>query len=209
FDAAEITDQPFLTQQRVRLTWGFAPKDVDLHLVGPDGTGGTCHVYFDDMQCINGDGLKVASLDRDDTDSFGPETITVWHTRQISGTYRVYLHDFTNRASSSSSALGGSDATVGLFAGLVGSFAVKLLTVPNSSGTVWAAFEFTVAGGKVTSTRDLGSMSYERTAGRVGTMAMSSRADAARVQRDLARIYADLAGSDARGRAKPAAEPTH
>lgn len=58
-------------QYRITLTWGSAPNDLDSHLVcrGNDNY----HVYYGNKDA--GDG--ITNLDRDDTNAFGPETITV------------------------------------------------------------------------------------------------------------------------------------
>lgn len=113
---------------RVVLTWNAEPADLDAHLVA--GNGG--HVYYK-AKSING-----AVMDLDDTQSFGPETITVTDVEALGGfTYSV--HDFTNRATfSDASGLASSGATVRVYAG---NALVKTYTVPaNMFGTVWNVF---------------------------------------------------------------------
>ena len=71
----------------VKLTWGAKPEDVDSHLLAPDGS----HVYFS----APGDlaAAPYANLDVDDTDSFGPEVVTI--TRLMQGTYRYAVHNYS------------------------------------------------------------------------------------------------------------------
>ena len=66
---------------------------MDLHLYICDSTS-TCHIFYDSKICPG------ANLDIDDTTSYGPETITI-ETYDVSKTYLLYVHDFTNKASTS------------------------------------------------------------------------------------------------------------
>jgi hypothetical protein len=135
---------------RVVLTWGAAPSDLDAHLTGPDSTtGNRFHVFFGDQG--RSDSLPHAALDIDNTDGFGPETITI--TKQFSGVYRFSVHDYTNSDLNPSSALAGSGARVQLF--LNGALS-KEFFVPNQPGTLWTVFELN--GSTVTS---INQMSYQ------------------------------------------------
>lgn len=53
------------------LTWGLAPRDLDIH-----GFSSSCHVYFASKDCTSAGGWNM-DLDRDDTTSYGPETLTI------------------------------------------------------------------------------------------------------------------------------------
>lgn len=118
-------------QTRIVLTWGASPYDLDSHLTGPLASGGRFHVYY------NVDTSTGVNLDRDDTDSYGPETTTI--TSQISGVYRYSVHNYSNRSSSSSTALSTSGAKVSV---LRGNTIVAEFNVPgNSAGTLWTVFE--------------------------------------------------------------------
>jgi hypothetical protein len=119
---------------RIKLTWGAAPADLDSHLTGPRAAGGRFHVYFADKGALDVD--PFAALDVDDVTSFGPETITV--TRQVAGVYRYSVHDYTNRNSTASSALGASGATVTVY--LRGQI-IATYAVPSAPGTLWTVFE--------------------------------------------------------------------
>src|SRR5690606_12402407 len=69
---------------RLVLAWGQTPADLDAHLTGPNGTGGRFHVYWVERS------YGATRLDVDDTQSYGPETITVFPT--AAGTYRYSVH---------------------------------------------------------------------------------------------------------------------
>lgn len=119
---------------RVVLTWGATPRDLDSHLTGPLGSG-RFHVYYANKGSASGS--PFAELDVDDVTSFGPETITI--TNLGLGTYRYSVHDFSNAASSSGSALAASGAEVKLYEG---STLKAHYFVPNAPGTLWTVFEF-------------------------------------------------------------------
>jgi hypothetical protein len=125
---------------RVVLTWGATPSDLDSHMTGPTVGGGRFHVYYSDRTEAVGTDTYV-ELDVDDITSFGPETISIYE--QIAGTYRYSVHDFSNRSSSSSSALANAGAQVRVFRGadLAATF-----YVPAGAGTLWTVFELTGTG---------------------------------------------------------------
>ncbi len=72
-------------QYRMVLTWGSSPYDLDSHLWLPIAED----VYF--SQPVASDGS--ASLDWDDTSSYGPETITISSVKP--GTYRYSIHNYS------------------------------------------------------------------------------------------------------------------
>jgi uncharacterized protein YjdB len=119
---------------RVVLTWGATPSDLDSHLTGPLSGGGRFHVYYASSGSLNSS--PWASLDRDDTSSFGPETITI--TQEFPGVYRYSIHDYSNRGSSSSTAMANSGAKVEVYRGAV---RIAQYFVPSGVGTLWTVFE--------------------------------------------------------------------
>lgn len=142
------TSQALLGDEfRVVLSWGETPADLDSHLSGPltDGVADTnptsrFHVFYADKSYpdapADGSGATVF-LDVDDTSSFGPETVTVRHVAK--GTYRYTVHDYTNRASTSSSAMSLSRAKVQVF---LGDGTSQTFAIPSSIfGTTWRVFE--------------------------------------------------------------------
>ena len=134
---------------RIVLTWGATPQDLDAHLTGPDTAGTRFHVYYS-SQGIS-DAPPYASLDVDDTDGNGPETITIW--QQATGVYRFSVHDYDNAGANPSTALAGSGARVELY---IGGTLVQTFFVPNQAGTLWTVFELN--GTRVT---PINAMSYE------------------------------------------------
>ena len=119
---------------RVVLVWGKYPEDLDSHL-----WYGREHVYFDQLESPN------AQLDVDDTDSYGPETITI--EEKIFGEEYIYaVHDYTNKEANHSTALSNSDAKVFVY---IGQSLVKTYYVPkNRNGNLWTVFKVS-AGGEI------------------------------------------------------------
>lgn len=119
---------------RIVLTWGSQPRDLDSHLFGPGGNGSVFHTYYAQKNYGN-----IAGLDRDDTTSYGPETTTVYQISRT-GVYSFYVHDFTNRSASDSTALSDSGAKVEIY---FNNQLYAQLNVPsNQGGTVWHVFDY-------------------------------------------------------------------
>lgn len=80
---------------RIVLTWGATPPDLDSHLFLPyDGSAGkgasgtAYHIAYYNKRIADGS----AELDVDDTDGYGPETITI--SRLKKGYYKYYVTDY-------------------------------------------------------------------------------------------------------------------
>ena len=71
----------------IRLTWGEEPYDVDSHLLTPSGD----HIYFANEGSLSA--APFTNLDVDDTDSFGPEFITVRNL--MVGRYRYGVENYS------------------------------------------------------------------------------------------------------------------
>ena len=71
---------------RLVLSWGDAPVDLDLHLVGPG-----FHVSYQNMRSVPNE----ARLDRDSMRGYGPETITANRLR-TDARYEVWVHNYSN-----------------------------------------------------------------------------------------------------------------
>lgn len=95
--ATDITLSSCLTLSDVnnsitmRLTWGETPADVDSHLFTPNGD----HVYFSSQGSLAA--APFAALDVDDTDSFGPEVVTL--SKLMVGTYTYGVHNYSGETS--------------------------------------------------------------------------------------------------------------
>ena len=120
----------FTAYMRIVLDWGQRPADLDLHL---EKEGGYHISYWDMHNAADGS----VTLDRDDRDGFGPETITIMET-DLRSVYRVYVHDYTNGGSSSSTELSRSYAAIRVYGrnGLLRSFYVP----ENRRGNMWEVF---------------------------------------------------------------------
>ncbi len=127
-------------QWRFVLTWGQTPSDLDSHLTGPTPTSagsGRFHTYYAAKEYSFG-GIRYANLDVDDVTSFGPETTTIYEPTGGSDVYRFSVHDYSNKDSNNSSAMGASGAQVRIFQG---STLVATYSVPNRPGTLWTVAE--------------------------------------------------------------------
>ncbi|HID30328.1 MAG TPA: hypothetical protein EYP19_10030, partial [Desulfobacterales bacterium] len=127
----DLVLSPVLNEDEIRiiLTWGEKPADLEAHLTTPNQDGCRYHCYYWNKT------IPDANLDLDDRDGYGPETITI--TDKISGTYRYYVHDFTNRYTNSRwLALSGAEVKI-----YSGNREPLVFTVPNSYGNVWHVFD--------------------------------------------------------------------
>jgi hypothetical protein len=136
-----ITQKLASGETRIIVTWGFSPYDLDSHLTGPlDGTGTRFHMYYDYSESKGGSPWPTyVKLDLDDTDSYGPETITIY--KQITGTYRFSVHDFKLQGlyDPNSMALSESGAQVRVY---VENNPPVTFDVPvNIKGNLWTVFE--------------------------------------------------------------------
>jgi uncharacterized protein YfaP (DUF2135 family) len=107
---------------------------LDSHLVGP-APDGQFHIFYANKNYYYDDTL-YDNLDVDDTTSYGPETTSVYVVQ--SGTYTYYIHNYTDRNSSTSSTLSTSGAQVKLY--IADRNEPIVYNVPNQAGTVWAVF---------------------------------------------------------------------
>lgn len=116
-----------LDSMRVVLGWGSSPTDLDSHMVYPGN-----HIFFNHKLGDNG------NLDVDDTDSFGPETITL--TRRENGKPYIYaVHDFSDKHEPETNNLSRSDAKVFVY---IGDSLVRTYYVPkDQSDNLWTVFK--------------------------------------------------------------------
>ncbi|OOV19185.1 tetratricopeptide repeat protein [Flavobacterium sp. LM4] len=116
-----------LDGMRIVLNWGKNPYDLDSHLTFPGN-----HIYFQHQKGAS------SNLDVDDTDSYGPETITI-ENKRFGETYHYFVHDFSNKDNLSSNKLSASGAKVFVY---VGQSLVKTYYIPkNKTGNVWNLFK--------------------------------------------------------------------
>ena len=114
---------------RAILTWGEYPTDEDSHLVAYDESTQTIiwHLYYDNMTSPDGS----AQLDVDDTDSYGPETVTVTSIDN-DYTYKYFVNNYSGDGN-----LKDSNAQVVVY------YKGQQYTfhIPNEDGNVWKVFE--------------------------------------------------------------------
>lgn len=138
-DIADIVISKVYTgEYRIVLSWGASPSDLDSHVVGTLSSGATDHIYYSHKYGSSG------NLDRDDTDSYGPETITITDFDQLSNGFTYIVHDFSNKSYSTSKALSNSGAVVKLYDG---STLLDTFYVPtDTAGTAWRVFSIDANG---------------------------------------------------------------
>lgn len=116
-----------LDGMRIVLNWGKNPYDLDSHLTFPGN-----HIFFQHQIGSS------SNLDVDDTDSYGPETITI-ENKRFGETYHYFVHDFSNKDNLNSNQLSASGAKVFVY---VGQSLVKTYYIPkNKTGNVWNLFK--------------------------------------------------------------------
>ena len=112
---------------KIVLDWGEWPYDLDSHILSS-----SAHVFFVNMSQEN------LNLDRDDTSSYGPETVTIREPK-ASETYRYYVFNYSDEGRTDSSRLSNSGARVKVF--LDNDF-VKEFNVPqDKEGLLWHVFD--------------------------------------------------------------------
>ena len=138
---------------RIVLSWQTTSPvtgdDLDSHIQFPGISGAATHLMWDNNTGGSGQGGDYyvygandnVTLDRDETDPPGTETITIMEVR--SGTYSYRVHDYENKGDNSSTKLAESGATVTVY---YNNSSTKY-TVPSGVGNVWKVFTFTASGG--------------------------------------------------------------
>lgn len=117
---------------RIVLEWNAQPQDLDSYLVG-ESDGGK-HVYVNYQYRVSSDtNGTIAELDVDDTNGYGPETITL---NDLNGVYTYRVVDFRVTGT-----LQQHGATVKIY--LPGQGAPTIITLDPNAGVknVWEVFE--------------------------------------------------------------------
>ena len=116
-----------LDGMRIVLSWGNSPKDIDSHLS-----------YLEGYVCYHKKESSQANLDVDDTNGYGPETITI--ARKEHGKKYVYaVHNYSDRTLINNSNLSNtSRAKVYIY---IGNTLIKTYTMPTGKeGNIWIPF---------------------------------------------------------------------
>ena len=117
---------------RIVLEWGSEPQDLDSYLIGDSDNGGSVFVSYYRKTASSG-GETLAELDVDDTNGYGPETITLY---DLNGVYRYTVVDY--RLTNTLQEYG---ATVKVY--LPGQAQPEVITVSPGAGieNIWEVFE--------------------------------------------------------------------
>ncbi len=108
------------------LSWQAEPRDLDSHLLTPEIEGNSYHIYYASEG--NLEIAPYAQLDLDDTNGYGPETISI--SEYYSGTYHYYIHKFSGIGT-----LAGSNAFVDIYQN---SSLYSTITIPETgNGDYW------------------------------------------------------------------------
>jgi hypothetical protein len=112
---------------KIILNWGEEPWDLDSHIWSGDN-----HVYFSNMEAGN------LSLDYDDTNSYGPETITI-KSPSAEDVYEYYVKNYTDEDIPDSNRLSLSEAHIQIF--FNNEFKGEYKVIPNQDGIWWHVFD--------------------------------------------------------------------
>jgi hypothetical protein len=132
-----ISMSPEVEEFRIVLSWGLKPRDLDAHLSGPRPNGEDFHIWYRHRVKIGGRDF----LDRDDTNSYGPETITIY--KPAKGIYKYSVHDYSNRNRNNSARLSLSNALVQIYGN---NKLLAIFEIPaRQRGNCWHVFEINEA----------------------------------------------------------------
>ena len=166
---ATITTTLSSGSMRIILSWNTT-KDLDSHLTGPDNASGKFHVYYgqdkfyyakNTSSCSGCSDSQISDNVTQDVDSTsrGPETITISTAR--SGTYRYYVHNYTNRGTNNKRLFKSGASVTVYYSGLSNN--PTTFNVPSGDGDLWTVFDFNTSSGLT----EVGTMGSEATPGNV------------------------------------------
>ena len=128
-------------QTRMVLNWGKTPTDLDSHLLTPDIEGSTYHIYYSNIGSYTE--APFSRLDTDDTDGYGPETITI--NQAFAGTYTYYIKNFNG----ANDGLKNSGAVAQIYSGE--SCTATIIEVPtDTDGLYWHVCNIDGTSGDIT-----------------------------------------------------------
>ena len=130
YNRISISPEMAMENMRIILDWGRNPNDLDVHLTKDK----KYHISYRNMKVAD-DG--EARLDRDDTDSWGPETITISEIATDSR-YEFWVQDFTNRLNDNSKKLSKSNAILKIYGN--NELLYQLQVPENKRGNKWNVF---------------------------------------------------------------------
>lgn len=123
-------------EYRIVLTWDGSPRDLDSHLTYYNSGNLQFHVFYGHRSGYYND-VEIASLDLDDTDGYGPETVTITVNADMGGEFRYSVHNFSNETPISK-----SNAVVRVYKG--NTLVQKAIYAPiDATENVWYVFNLT------------------------------------------------------------------
>ena len=138
---------------RITLNWtkdgNGAPRDLDMHLIGPQDGGSCFHVYYSGLGSLSSSPYALLEVDNINVPG-SPPTETIRIARLTPGVYRFYVHQYSNDLQDGLSL---SRATAQVFgsSGLMSSN-----TVPTGSGRYWTVFTMNGGTGGITAVNEMG-----------------------------------------------------
>lgn len=135
---AHISAKIHAGQLRTVLTWGEAPLDIDSHMSYQLSAGAKGHVYYRNKEEYQGEHL-VCALDRDDTFSYGPETLTIYDG--VTGNY-----EYTVRNYSKECPMGPEGGVVRVYFGGQ-AYPSYTFYMPEDAVNMWTVFSYNSATG--------------------------------------------------------------
>lgn len=130
-------------QVRIVMTWGETPRDLDSHMGCFLESGEQFHIYYGSRTFYAGS-EKIADLDLDDTDCYGPETTTIYQPNP--GEYTFTVHNYSG---GSDIELANSGACVQVYMGY-SAVPTYVFYVPNAPGYDWEVFHYSTTTGVLT-----------------------------------------------------------
>jgi hypothetical protein len=153
---ASVSENLSSGTMRIILHWGASSglTIVDSHLTGPDNTSGRFHIYYpsakrnffyysNDQACASCTAIQKSdnvTLDKDDTDAPGTETITILTDSWRSGTYRYSAHNYSKATGSDGNPTDTTFAKSGTTVKVYYNNTPTTYNVPNIAGTLWTVF---------------------------------------------------------------------
>ncbi|MDE6017118.1 MAG: S8 family serine peptidase [Acetatifactor sp.] len=127
-------------EYRIVLTWGKTPRDLDSHLTYYVDNAKKFQVYYANRSGTYA-GEKVAVLDLDDGNGYGPETVTLTLKADTleKGVFKYSVHNYSGKDDTASKDLSLSGAVVRVY---TGNKMPETFYIPkNNTGTVWHVFD--------------------------------------------------------------------
>ena len=118
---------------RIVLEWGERPADLDINLTKIGGSG-DYHISYRNMRAeVN----ENTTLDRDDTNGYGPETITIGVVEE-NAVYNCFVNDYSNRNNVNSNQMAQRGAIIRVYRK---NTLVQTFRIPSDGiGVMWNVF---------------------------------------------------------------------